>query len=272
MIGDILRNVTRQQVQEQEVAVLLSGGVDSLSVAFAASDVGKTVHAYSFHLDTHESYDYQKAKDVAEQFGWEFTGVSIPTANLKEDFHRLVELDCRKKTHFECVYPFLYVYPQIKQKYVLSGWAADGYYGISKKALLNYKHTQELFNEFRDKYFEPNMCAGYKWHRKVSDLHNKVFVTPYLTPEVKEFFYSKSWEELNQPNQKHHVRNAFPQFSQIGNVKNHLNLQIDGGIVDLFETLIDDKEINFKNRTRIMDICKDWYTLNNTNTIERFFA
>ena len=45
MIGDILRNVTRQQVSEQEVAVLLSGGVDSLSVAFAATDVGKTVHA-----------------------------------------------------------------------------------------------------------------------------------------------------------------------------------------------------------------------------------
>ena len=40
MIGDILRNVIKEQVPNKEVAVLLSGGVDSLSTAFAASDVG----------------------------------------------------------------------------------------------------------------------------------------------------------------------------------------------------------------------------------------
>ena len=272
MIKDILCKSVESQIPEQEVAVLLSGGVDSLSVAFAASDIGKTVHAYSFHLDTGVSYDFQKAKYVAEHFGWSFTGVSIPTANLKQDFHRLVKLDCIKKTHFECVYPFLYLYPKIEQKYVLSGWAADGYYGISKKAILNYKHTQELFDTFRDNYFKPDMCAGYNWHKKVADKHNKIFVTPYLTPEVKDYFYSKDWEELNNPYQKHHVRNAFEQFKFIGNVKNHLNLQIECGIVSLFESLIDDKEINFKNRTRIMDICRDWYLLNNTNTLEEFFT
>ena len=272
MIGDILRNVIKEQVPNEEVAVLLSGGVDSLSTAFAASDVGKTVHAYSFHLDTNVSYDFQKAKDVAEYFGWQFTGVSIPTANLKQDFHRLVELDCKRKTHFECVYPFLYVYPEIKQDYVVSGWAADGFYGVSKKAVLHYKHTQELFDTFRDEYFKPENTAGYNWHKKVADRYNKTFITPYLTPEVKDFFYSKSWEELNIPHQKHHVRSAFKQFLSVGNVKNHLNLQIDCGIVNLFESLIDDKEINFRNRTRIMDICRDWYTLNNTSTLERFMA
>jgi len=30
------------------------------------------------------------------------------------------------------------VYPEIKEQVVLSGWAADGYYGISKKAMLHY--------------------------------------------------------------------------------------------------------------------------------------
>ena len=51
---------------------------------------------------------------------WKFTGIKVPTDNLVEDFHRLVKLDCRKKTHFECVYPFLYVYPEIKETEVLS--------------------------------------------------------------------------------------------------------------------------------------------------------
>ena len=66
------------------------------------------------------------------------------------------------------------------------------------------------------------------------------------------------------------MRNAFYQFKLIKNIKKHLNLQIDCGIVSLFETLIDNKEINFKNRKRVMDICKDWNLLNNTNTLEEF--
>ena len=32
------------------------------------------------------------------------------------------------------------------------------------------------------------------------------------------------------------------------------------------------KEINFKGRKRIMDICRDWNVLNSTNTLEEFFV
>ena len=274
MIDTLLCDIVEKQIPVENCAVLLSGGVDSLSVAFAADRLGKKVHAYSFCLDTHLSYDFQKAKEVAEIFNWPFTGIEVPTKNLTDDWHRLVQLECRKKTHFECVYPFLYVYPEIKQKYVLSGWAADGYYGISKKAMIHYKHTQELFDKFRDNYFSPEMCAGYNWHKRVADEYDKVFVTPYLTESVKEFFYSKSWDEVNKPFQKHHVRNAFDEFKKIGKIKNHLNLQIDSGIVNLFESLLPNKEINFKNRSRVMDMCGDWHGLNttktNSNTLEEF--
>ena len=272
MIDKLLMNEI--DVPDNDCAVLLSGGVDSISVGFAADRLGKKVHAYSFCLDTHLSYDFQKAKEVAKIFNWPFTGIEIPTKNLAEDWHRLVQLECRKKTHFECVYPFLYVYPEINQKYVLSCWAADGDYGISKKAMIHYKHTQELFDKFRDNYFSPEMCAGYNWHKRVADEYDKVFVTPYLTEPVKEFFYSKSWDEVNKPFQKHHVRNAFDEFKKIGKIKNHLNLQIDSGIVNLFESLLPNKEINFKNRSRVMDICGDWHGLNtiktNSNTLEEF--
>ena len=272
MINKLLTQEVVKQVWDNDVAVLLSGGVDSISVAFAAMNARKKITAYSFHLDTHVSYDFLKAKEIAERFKWDFVGIVIPTENLVEDFHKLVKLDCKKKTHFECVYPFLYVYPKIRETEVLSGWAADGYYGISKKAMIHFKHTQELFDKFRDNYFKPNMCAGYLWHKKVADIHDKKFITPYLTDSIKEFFYSKSWEELNTPSQKHHVRNAFGEFKLIKNIKKHLNLQIDCGIVDLFETLIHNKEINFKGRKRVMDICRDWNLLNSTNTLEEFFV
>ena len=99
-------------------------------------------------------------------------------------------------------------------------------------------------------------------------------MTPYLHSAVKEYFYLFNWEDLNKPFQKHHVRNAFHEFKRVGKIKNHLNLQIDSGIVNLFESLLFNKEINFKNRSRIMDVCRDWNLLNttkgNSNTLEEF--
>ena len=93
-------------------------------------EVGKRVVGYTFCLENDESYDYLKAKEVCADMGWECNPFNVPTTNLVDDWHRLVKLRCRKKTHFETVFPFLYVYPNIYPKYVLTGWGADGYFGF----------------------------------------------------------------------------------------------------------------------------------------------
>ena len=50
------------------------------------------------------------------------------------------------------------------------------------------------------------------------------------------------------------------EFDKVGKVKLHSNLQIESKINKLFEELIDNENINFKGRKRIMNICKDWST------------
>ena len=160
MIKNLLINHIRDNAPDNEIAVLLSGGIDSLSCAIAAHDVGKIVHAYSFHLDTHETYDFKKAQEVSDIMGWNFTGVSVPTNDLENDWFRLRELGCKKKTHYECVMPFIYLYPKIIEKYVLTGWGADGYHGVSKKAVMHYKHPKEKFDQFRDDYFYQKKLLG----------------------------------------------------------------------------------------------------------------
>ena len=100
-------------------------------------------------------------------------------------------------------------------------------------------------------------AIGETYSEEDRDMYDKIFVTPYLTKSVRDYFYPMDWKEINKPKQKHHVRNAYPQFQNI-KVKDHLNLQLDSDIDKLFETLLDDKEINFKNRSRILDISKDW--------------
>jgi asparagine synthetase B (glutamine-hydrolysing) len=302
MIKELLETQIREQIPTKKCAVLLSGGVDSLSVALAAHNVGKEVIAYSFHLEEFvhnkfstnilledesggitteyrlygkESYDFKTAQKVSEQMGWTFKPTIVPTNNLEEDWHTLVKMDCKKKTHFECVFPFLYVYPNITEEYVLTGWGADGYFGVSKKAQMRYgsekgykkyeeyfeKNPQNIktFDEARDIYFLPENSAGLKWHNKVVELYNKKHITPYLHPKVKKYFYEFDWEQLNKPEQKHHIRDAFPEFLEFGKIRKHTNLHLGGGVDKLFESLLNNSKINFNDRTRMMDVSKDWY-------------
>jgi len=60
-IDQILINEISQNVPDKDIALLLSGGVDSISVGFAANKCNKNITAYSFQTDLHESYDFEKA-------------------------------------------------------------------------------------------------------------------------------------------------------------------------------------------------------------------
>lgn len=264
MIRNILIEEVKKTLPDEECAVLLSGGVDSVSVALAADILGKKLSCYSFHLSGNPSYDYITAEKVCNTMEWDFVGIEVPTENIQLDFHTLVNLGCKKKTHYECVFPFLYVYPKIKEKYVLSGWGADGYYGLSRSALDNtkkwrVKENKKNFDAFRRDYYLDDNCAGYNHHKIVAEKYDKVFVTPYLCKEVSDFFFALDWYEVNRPKQKHHIRSAFADgFSKLVHINQHLNLQLGAGIPALFDVLLDDDEINYRNRKRMLDVYRDW--------------
>jgi asparagine synthetase B (glutamine-hydrolysing) len=172
MIDNILEDIIATEVPETDVAVLLSGGVDSLSLAFAAHRLRKKITAYTFHLEGDKSYDSLKAEEACNVFGWECNTIVVPTDKLREDFITLAkQYDCRKKTHFECTYPFLYVFPNIRNQYLLSGIGADGYYGVSKKAILHYKEPKELFDKFRIQYFSPHNVIKSIQYQTYTPLH-----------------------------------------------------------------------------------------------------
>ena len=101
---------------------------------------------------------------------------------------------------------------------------------------------------------------------------NSISLKFFLNESVKKFFYKYNHQELNRPFQKHHVRNGFYEFNEIGKVENHLNLQIGSGVNKLFETLLNNKEINFKNRTRMLDVYRDNHVRyqNNESTLDEF--
>lgn len=271
MIDKILCDIIDREVPEKEVALLLSGGADSTSLGFAAQRLGKRVTAYTFHVDDVHSYDSKKACETAKHFGWNIVDVSVPSNDIETDFIRLAqEYDCKKKTQFECTFPFLYVYPKITEHFVLSGIAADGHYGVSKKACMHFKEPKSLFDQFREEYFSQKNPAGLLQQHILSEKHGIKFVAPYLDSDVVNWFRQYDWYELNKPFQKHHVRESFSEFAQI-KIKNHLNLQLGADIDELFEReVLSNTKLNYNNRKRVMDVCRDWSE--KTTTLEDFFT
>ena len=261
MIDKILANIIRNEVPTDTVGILLSGGVDSLSLGFAAYRLGKKITAYTFHLEGDKSYDAYKAEEVSKEFGWECETVVVPTTNLREDFLRLVRTyDCRKKTHFECTFPFLYVFPHIKESYLLSGIGADGYYGVSKKAILHFKEPKEKFDQFRRNYFMHYNVTGFRQIEQLAQEKDISLVHPYIYhDEVRNYYFKYDWFELNQPKQKQVVRDAFKEeFDRVTSVKDHINLQLGSNIDHLFETLLNDEMLNNRKRKRVMDLASDY--------------
>ena len=262
-IRETLCEIIDSQCKDSCVALLLSGGVDSLSLGFAANDVGKVVVAYTFQIGEWESPDSVAAKRSAKEFGWEFELIKVPVGNLRQDFIALADrYSCRKKTQFECTFPFLYVFPVISERFVLSGVAADGHYGLSRKAMTEIWNAsayerQDVFCDLRQGYFSGDNPAGVRQLEMLAANYEKNLIAPYLERSVFDLFIEMEWDEINKPQQKIPVLRACKEeFTRIGTRK-HLNLQLAAGIDRVFESLLS-SDLNKNNRTRVMDLCRDY--------------
>ena len=261
MIDKLLQDIIQNEVKDNEVAVLLSGGIDSLSIAFSAHRLGKKVHAYTFHLEDEPSYDSKTAINVSKKFNWDIIVIEVPKNNLINDWFILLrKYNCKKKTQFECTFPFLYIIPKINEKFILSGICADGWYGLSKKAMIHFSQTKTKFDQFRYDYFTQENPAGIMQLGMLCNDYNKTLIHPYLWHKtIENFFMKYNHKQLHHKVQKCHVRNAFSnELLKIDKIKPHLNLQLEAKIDKLFEHLLTNKQININNRKRVMDICRDW--------------
>ena len=271
-IDNLIVDIIREQAPSDEVAVLMSGGVDSLTCAFAATRIGKKVNCYTMYVDGKETPDSITSVAAAKTFGWDIKLIDVPVKNIKDDFKKLIRsYDCVKKTQVECTFPFLYVYPHIKEKHIISGVAADGWYGVSKRACIHYKHTKELFDEFRNNYFGSSNPAGVRQQEQLSKEIDANLISPYLDDKVGKWMMQHDWDFFNKPFQKANIIKAFPEFKTFGKNRKHANLQLVAGIPEYFEQLLNDKKLNFRNRKRVMDLIRDWVKVPENN-IEGFLS
>lgn len=253
-VHDILIELANA-LDDKNVGVFASGGIDSWSVVFSLLEVGKHVHVYSFTLEDRQSYDFLKARELSQIYDLKFTPIFLPTnlEKLKSDILILHnKFHATKKVEYECLWPFMYCYDAVEETVVGSGLCADGYFCISKSGCLHYKND---IDNFRYNYFNNN-GSQYKNHFIMAEHYKKELFMPYKSDMMFDFFAGKSWDECNRPKQKQLIYDSFDNNFSVGKLKTHSNLHLgDSGIAKHFDKLLytDWNLYNYKSVTGIFN-------------------
>jgi len=232
----ILRNEVRKATDP--VAVATSGGIDSSALVVSLLDEGLKPVVTSFTLDNKDSTDFLSATRLAKKFDLEFLPIRLSTNAYKiaQDVIRLVrDYGVRKKTGIECLVPFLKMLDVLQSEGIQTlvvGSAADGHFGLSKKAMIHFREPVETFQNFRQDYFEQVDPAQTSTLARIGNDYGVVVLAPYLSQELFNLFSSSTWNDLNKPRQKEVIRREFPELDSL-RIKNHSNLQLgDSGIAE----------------------------------------
>ena len=259
------------------VGLLLSAGIDSVSVGIACEEVGKKVHAYTYELRGIRSMEREKTEVIARHFGWPLTVVTVPTTEVHADFFRLaIKHRCKKKVHFEVTFPLLYALPEIQEAEIWSGWNADDHYGNNRKIVLEQARLvrdgvtsierKVHFDEYRKARFEqadaPDSADTYWFASRLATQAGKQLFDPYRDNRIRSYFGRFNHDELS-PLGKPIVRQALADHLKglpDSAIAKGVRLQKGGRVDELFQTLLADPKINrFETKyTTVSALCQKW--------------
>lgn len=163
-------------------ALLLSGGIDSMSVAYAVSVLNKKIPAYTLRIDSIESTDIQRARRITEAFGLDHVVVSISKEEL---------LDCVRDAvsdseiyHLYNVFCAIGMHILAKRlvndgiEYVFTGEGGNEAFGDYHDWIVNDPDTKKriILQETSKDFDTPAGREAYIWGNPISEargLYNK---------------------------------------------------------------------------------------------------
>jgi asparagine synthetase B (glutamine-hydrolysing) len=222
----------------QRVVISTSGGIDSSTLVVAALKAGCDVAVSSFTLNDRESEDFRGARKLAQYFGLEFIPVLLPTDEnfiINSTLDNMKHYRLRGKADIECFYPILYMIrylANLNVGHLIMGHGCDGYFCLSKKGMIHYRHNLNDLRSFRKQYFLGGQLGQRKVIYKAAKEYGISYYDPFWGQQLYDLLINRSWAELNKPRQKEVLRVAFPELNPL-RIKNHTNLQLgDSGIAE----------------------------------------
>lgn len=260
----LLRTIIREAIPQEyvRVALLFSGGTDSLTCLFTLLDLGIKPILYTFFLENYHSEDAKASEAISKLYDLEQVFIIIPQdrKKLEDDVVELIkELKIYRKTHVQVCYPFLYILPEIKEQFVLTGLSSDSLYGTPASMAINFKNDKEGFDSRRKAILSNPESDCFRPLTDLAKFFGKELVAPYRDKRILDFFLNFAWKELNRPKQKWLSILAFREhYEKYAIYRRNSNLQVGSRIREWHNELLDGKLNEFK-RKRVDMLYRDLY-------------
>lgn len=243
----LLRRVEETDLKG-EAALLLSGGVDSATTLFAMLEAGRRPRCYTFHLAGQNSTDLLVAQRMCAHFALEHTAIAVPTSLeiLAQDVRRVLSLvDWRrvsrlKKTIVQCVHPFLYLYPAIKEKLLLCGLGGDSFFLTDRKSQVTlHREGEEAVRWQRQSWFHDPEYSDYHIADIGARCYGKTLIDFYDFSWLAAWFQQFTHAELHRPKVKSAAVRWFLDYWRQGNwYREPSAFQINSGLREVHDSLL----------------------------------
>ena len=256
----ILKSVIEEQLQPGPVALLFSGGTDSLTILWTLLDLGIKPTCYTFRLSYFQSADARASRLACQHWGVPQVVVTEDTRPIPDQLADVIGIiRSTRKTHVEVMYGYWFLLAAVQEQHVFSGLQADTLYGSYKSAAIRYgKATAAQFADYRRKLISSPDQEGLRQAGLLSRHFGKVLHTPYSDDRVRGFFLRYSWAELNKPKQKMPPILAFAQeFRQIPIYRHDDNMQCGSRLREHLGALLRDPAVNTRGRKSAAKLYED---------------
>lgn len=277
MLKQLINNHLEKNIKDKnDVAILFSGGLDSLSILLSCLEIDIRPVLYSFYLKSHVSDDIEASRKIAIIYNLKLIEIVINDTDinqLKNDVHYIInKYHLYKKTAVQCVYPFIYIIPVIKEKYILTGLCADDLYG-TPRSMAKYRNDFDTFNEIRENKIQDITASAYSYIKSLVEENNKIFIAPYKDNlDLLNYFRGLNYKDMNSPKQKNIMYQDYKEeIDKYKLYRINQNLQCGSKIREWHDNLLL-TELNTKNYKVVNPIYKNIYkeiSIENTIVHER---
>ena len=227
-LRELLSYEVERDLPQEPVALLFSGGTDSLTVLWTLLDLGAWVTCYTFRLSYFESVDARVSAKVCKHYGLPQVIVTEDDRPKREQLQDVIRIiKSYRKTHVEVMYGYYFLMQAVKEKRVFSGIQADTLYGSNKNAAIRCgKQDAAFFADYRRNLLQTDNQEGLAQARLVARHFDKDFYAPYSAQPIRDFFFQYSWKQLNSPKQKMPAIFAFnDRFAELPIYRRDDNMQ-----------------------------------------------
>lgn len=228
----LLREVIAERVAQEPVALLFSGGTDSLTILWTLLGLGARVTCYTFRLPEVESTDIRASRLACQHWGVP-QEIVVSGSEVAADVRETITIiKSDRKTHVEVMYAYRFLMGAVKERQVWTGIQADTLYGSNKNAAIRCgKASAEEFAQYRRGLLASPGQEGLQQAQMMARHFGKELCVPYADPRLRDWFMRWPWRELNTPKQKMPPVLGFAdRFQEVAIYRHDDNLQCGSGI------------------------------------------